>query len=88
MKQLFLFLFILNTYFISAQTGSIKGVVADEKGKLEFVSIGFTGTVFSTTSDKNGYFNIQKIPYGTYELQIAIVGYQKVKQKILNYHCQ
>ncbi|MBK7182889.1 MAG: TonB-dependent receptor [Bacteroidetes bacterium] len=82
MKQLYLFLFILHTSFLSAQIGSIKGVVADEKGKLEFVSIGLTGTIFSTTSDKNGYFNIQNIPYGTYELQIAVVGYQKIKQKI------
>jgi outer membrane receptor for ferrienterochelin and colicins len=82
MRALLLSLFLLCFIYTTAQTGSIKGVITDENEKIEFVSIGLTGTIFSTTSDKNGYFNIQNIPYGTYELQIAIVGYKKIKQKI------
>lgn len=82
---LLLFLFTF-TYSLSAQTnpsstGKISGSIIDSSTKtpVEYASV----TVFAlgntpvngNTSDNNGNFTIDKLPYGEYSLAINFIGY-------------
>ena len=82
MKKAFVILFSILSILAYSQMGSIKGRIQDEKGGLEFVSIGLTGTNYSTNSDSKGYYELSAIPLGAYELQVTMVGYMKIKQKV------
>lgn len=74
-----LLLFFTNA---SAQNGSIKGTVSSEGKMLEFVSVGIVGTQFSATTNKQGAFEINNIPFGSYEFIIAQSGYKTEKKNI------
>src|SRR5687767_10478623 len=73
------FLFFLNA---SSQTGSIKGRITSDGRMLEFVSVGITGTAFSSTTNSKGQYIIKDIPYGKYEFVIVMPGYKTEKKNI------
>lgn len=81
--KLILLLNLLFVMSVNGQTGSIKGKITSDNKPVEFVNVGLTGTPYSSTTDKQGEFEITQIPFGEYEFQISLVGYQKVKKKIL-----
>lgn len=81
--KLILLLNLLFAISVHGQTGSIKGKIASDNKPVEFVNIGLSGTQYSSTTDKHGEFEITQIPFGDYEFQISMVGYQKVKKKII-----
>ncbi len=84
MKKVVLLLITILFGLISyAQIGIIKGVVGNDGNPLEFVTVGLTGTVYASVSNKKGEYEITQIPFGKYELQITLVGYQKVKRTII-----
>ena len=79
-------LFILSIFIVknlSAQTGHIKGRITDGNTPLQFAAIGLTGTPFNSTTDQDGKYEISQIPYGNYELQVTLVGYQKIKKTVI-----
>jgi outer membrane receptor for ferrienterochelin and colicins len=82
MRFLFTVLHLFFFYDLSAQTGSIEGVVLNEGKPVELMSVGLTGTAYSSVTDKNGSFVIGEVPYGKYELQFSLVGYEKVKRSV------
>lgn len=73
-------LLILTTSACLAQFGSIKGTIKD--GKNNEAIIGATVQVVGTTAplgsvtDVEGNFEIQKVPAGSYKVQISYVSYQ------------
>lgn len=76
------FLFYLFSSALMAQTAVVKGRVTDVNAPVEFAVVGLVGTEYSTTTDKNGNYKLENVPYGKYELQISMVGYQKFLRSI------
>ena len=71
--------FILFVFFslnIFAQ-GVIRGFIYEKSSgePVMFANVQLKGTKFGATSDINGYFNINKLPAGTYRLLVSYLGY-------------
>ena len=49
---------------------------------LEFASVGLKNTTFGTSTDENGYFELNDIPEGDYNLLVSIIGFQPRMRKI------
>lgn len=66
-----------------AQTGKISGKISDADSTISLsgVSVYLKGTTFGTSTNGNGFYQIQNIPEGTYELIISSIGYTTVKQQ-------
>lgn len=80
-KEIILFILMSITLLSSAQfQQNIRGVVADKDSKsvLPGANIVITadGTIFGTTSDKNGAFTLKNVPIGVYHLQATFIGYE------------
>ncbi len=77
-----LLLFSFNTSF--SQTGSINGRVKDNENKpLTGANIILKGTTTGTASDIDGYFTINNVPFGSYTIEISMIGFQKKEKNIL-----
>jgi PKD repeat protein len=60
-----------------SNNGLIRGRVLDEKGKpLEGARVSVTGRPFFTKTDENGYYAMEDIPQGTYDLDFTRDGFQ------------
>lgn len=95
MKRLLTTLFFISiTTSIFAQgqappLGSIKGIVQDAQSKqlIEFATVSVHLQTDSTLitggiTDEKGIFNIQKVPFGTYNIIIDFIGYESSTQTI------
>tara|TARA_R110002072_G_scaffold303134_1_gene495181 strand:+ start:1318 stop:3774 length:2457 start_codon:yes stop_codon:yes gene_type:complete len=81
MKNLLLFLAITtisNTLF--SQTGVIEGRVkeADSVGTIPGVLVYLQKKNIGTTTNGNGYYSIDKVPEGNYNLVVSYSGYEKI----------
>ncbi|NJN26232.1 MAG: TonB-dependent receptor [Cyclobacteriaceae bacterium] len=68
--------------YAQAQKSSISGHIFDERAQLAipYVSVGLFDTKFekninATVSDENGFFSMEKIPFGQYHLVMSFMGY-------------
>ncbi len=64
------------------ENGIIKGIIKSDSIALEFVTVGIKGTTYGTTTNNTGYFELKNVPFGSYDLQTAFVGYEKQLKKI------
>lgn len=77
-KLLFTSLLVLFAALAVAQTtGTIRGFVYDrDNGEpVIFTNVFLKGTNFGASTDVNGYYNISRIPPGTYTLMVTALGY-------------
>lgn len=67
---------MINIYCIS-QHGELKGRILDpnKKGQSAYVAIFLQETRLKTSTDFDGYFSIDSIPSGVYELKLISIGY-------------
>lgn len=65
-----------------AQT--VKGTLTDnETGEaIPFANVVLDGTRFGVATDLNGFYLINKMPAGDYELRVRFVGYKEYREKI------
>ncbi len=63
---------------VAQSTGSITGKVLDKNTQLplEFVNVILDGTALGGSSDSTGYFLIENIPVGTYNILVNNLGYK------------
>ena len=79
-----LFFFILFTeYCFAAATGEIAGKILDseEKFPLPGANVQIMGSLCGASADLNGNFIIRRIPPGTYDIRISMIGYRSVTRK-------
>lgn len=82
MKTTLLFLlalWILAAGTVSAgETGKISGTIRDKDSNdpLPGANIVLIGTSLGATSDANGFYFVNRVPPGSYRLQISLIGYQ------------
>lgn len=80
-----LFLILISATYVSGQNlFSLTGQIMDTNGQVvDAATIFIDGSSSQTTSDKNGKFNINNIPAGTYDVTIRMIGYESPKRTIL-----
>jgi len=76
-KLLFTPILLLIASLAIAQIGDIRGFVYDKDNgePVLFATVYLSGTSYGATTDVNGFFNIAKVPVGTYTLTCTYVGY-------------
>ncbi|MBW8049977.1 MAG: TonB-dependent receptor [Cytophagales bacterium] len=80
---LFIFFYILFSFYSFAQKGVIKGVVKDKTtGETLIGATVLIGEGVGTVTDLDGKFFI-KADYGEYTLDVSYVGYQAISRKII-----
>ncbi len=68
-----------------AQTGTIRGVVYDKKTGEPVIgcNVYLEGTTMGSASDINGFYNINRVPPGKYQLVARAVSYKKLVTDIV-----
>lgn len=79
-----LLVFIIFIFYIQisfAQKGTIRGFVYDkETGEpVLFTNVFLKGTVYSASTDVNGYYTINNIPPGNYTITVTYLGYDSLQ---------
>ena len=64
-------------------TGSITGIVTDDKGKpLSFTNVVILGSTAGAMSDQNGRFTIRNVAAGSYNLRASQMGYTSQERAV------
>ncbi|MGB5499072.1 MAG: TonB-dependent receptor [Maribacter sp.] len=79
----FMCLFFLGLNFSYSQKAQIVGEVMDGLEPIPFANIYLEGTSLGIASDKNGNYQLQNIPLGTYVLKATAIGYFPYSKKII-----
>lgn len=74
--------FVLISFSLAAQSGTIYGSVTSNGEAVEFASVGIEGTTMGTSTDKDGNYKINNVPFGTYTLKITAVGYKSYSTQV------
>ena len=77
-------LYLLCAWVGFAQTGTVKGFVYDQANgeALPGVVISIKSIKKAAQSDVNGFFNLPKLPVGTYTASVTCIGYEANETKI------
>ena len=77
-KYLFPLLFSLTLFSQTVPSGTISGTIrdADTGDPLYFVNIFLANTTLGTASDEDGYYKIENIPPGNYDIVFSHIGYE------------
>ena len=67
---------------LSAQSGNIMGTVSVQGEGVEYATVGIVKTTYGSKTDAQGHFNIVRIPFGTYTLQVSQVGYESMEKEV------
>lgn len=74
-KQIFLFLFLLSSFFVYSQNASLFGRVTTEDGQpVSQVSVLLLNTKLGTLTNENGEYRLQHIIPGNYTIQLSFSG--------------
>lgn len=79
----FMCLFFLGLNFTYSQKAQIVGEVMDGLEPIPYANIYLEGTSLGIASDKNGNYQLQNIPIGTYVLKATAIGYLPYSKKII-----
>lgn len=71
-------LLLLGSQILWAQ-GTISGTVTNEKGEKLSGASAMIGADMGAYSDDNGYYMVENIPAGSYEMIVSYIGYSDVK---------
>jgi len=84
----FCIFFFFTGMAIAGTNGILEGVIKDKKTneKIPGVSVLVVGTQQGATSNTDGYFQVQNLRAGTYEIRFSHVGYQTllIKNVVIN----
>lgn len=72
---LFTALFTLLLQTINAQTGIIEGIVTTDGQPAAFAQVIIETTTYGATTNHQGKFTIDKIPFGNYQITASYIGY-------------
>lgn len=81
-KLLFIVITILISPELWGQMGSIHGIVRVENNPTEYVTVSLDSTHIGTHTAANGAYHLHDIPYGTYQVLVAYIGYETVFREI------
>lgn len=79
--KLFIFIFFIQLT-LKAQTGSISGYIKCNGKPVEFAAVAIKNSTFGSGTNEKGYFKINNIPFGTYQLSALSIGFNNAVQTI------
>ncbi len=75
---------LLGTASVSAQSGTVKGIVTDEAGlPLPGVNVILEGTTVGAATDLQGSFEIAGVPAGTYVIRASAIGFHSARETVV-----
>lgn len=79
-----LLILVIGKFSLGQNTTTLSGYILQEQNSkpIENAEITVSGTTKGTTSDANGFFQINDLPEGKYNLNIQHLGYRKEVKKI------
>ncbi len=86
MNKYLLFVILFFTQVVYSQTGTIKGYVTDVKNNspIDLVTIQITGTEKGTVTNENGYYEINGLVPGVYNIKASSLGYdEKISNEVV-----
>lgn len=81
-KLILSFTLLLFSCQVLAQSGNINGYVRNDGQALEFASIAILQTNWGTVTDTAGYFTIRDVPFGTYDIEVSMLGFVTQRRSI------
>lgn len=81
MRFTLVILAILSGSLAGAQTSAVQGQVLSNKKPVPFASISIMPPGKGTTSDSAGYYQLQQLEAGSYQLKISATGFAPVTKK-------
>ena len=77
MKYLYiwLYIFLLTPIWSFAQNAAISGKIYAGSEPLELISVSLKGTPYGTLTNEKGFFELNNLTQGNYELEIKAIGY-------------
>ena len=85
MRRILTFLLLaFSSLLVQAQTGTLTGYLIDKAtGEgVPFANVALVGTSVGGTTDDNGRFEIEEIPFGEHRLKVSLLAYE---QKVVNF---
>ncbi len=75
---------ILNFGLFAQETGVIRGFVYEESTgePVLFANVVLSGTGIGTTTNTDGFFTLNKVPAGKYEVSVTFIGYVTLTKEI------
>lgn len=79
------FLFAFISSISLGQNAGVKGFVYDKSTgePAIYINVYFEGTTLGSSTDLNGYFVINKVPAGNYQLLVTSLGYDTIRESIV-----
>ncbi len=76
-KALVILTLVLTNVVFSQQTAEIRGSIVDSTTREPLVgaTILVTGTALGASADLDGKYSVKKVPPGTYDLRVSMIGY-------------
>lgn len=72
------FLLIFLPAVLFAQIGNISGYVYDQEGNpVEGANVKIVKSNYGAASDESGYFIIEDVPFGSYKIEVSVIGFKK-----------
>jgi len=82
LKLVSLTLFYFSMQFLYAQTGIVKGTVQKDGEPIRFGLVAIDSTELGATTDINGNYSIENVPFGEYQITASYIGYVKVDKQL------
>ena len=75
-------LFLTLTDLIWSQTGNLAGLIRDATTHQPLIGVNviISDTELGAASDMEGYFRIEKVPVGSYNIRISMIGYEVISR--------
>ncbi|MBC8175241.1 MAG: TonB-dependent receptor [Candidatus Marinimicrobia bacterium] len=77
-----IFLFLILTGLVWSQTGNLSGLVRDASTHQPLIGVNviINGTELGAATDMEGYFKIDNVPVGSYDIHLTMIGYEAVSR--------
>jgi outer membrane receptor for ferrienterochelin and colicins len=82
LRQTILFFLTLFAFNVLGQVGTVTGTVSDGENSIPFANVVLKGTNFGVSANENGVFELKKVPFGNYHLQISSIGFVPFSKKV------
>lgn len=78
MKNILALVLVMSCAFTTFSQATLKGIIKNESGEtIPFANVYLEGTQLGTSSNEEGVFIIENVPFGSYSVVTSVVGYFK-----------
>ncbi len=75
-------IFVLLVQISMAQTATISGKIISESKPIQYATIFLVGTQTGASTDTLGFYKIENVKAGTYQVEVSCVGFNKMSKPI------